>query len=144
MDDLYKQLQNPQVLFEGELKSYSEAGGLLVRQMIEDEVPNSPRFTQGMDPYKWLAPYLDKSERTLRAWTYDWESPSGKKPTIHDFFLLITVIGSSAVIPFFKVLGSQINPEQQLEEHNDLVRTVADHIQKLADDLYKLSEIKKS
>jgi len=142
MKELYKKLQNPQVLFEGELKSHTEAGSLLVRQMIEVDLPKLPKFTEGMDPYKWLAPYFDKSERTIRAWTYDWEGPSGKKPTLQDFFLLIMLVGSNSIIPFFKVLGSHISPEQQLDEHNGLIKTIADHIQNLANDLYALSEKK--
>ena len=56
--------------------------------------------------------------------------------------LLITIIGSNSIIPFFKTLGSLVNPEQQLEEHNDLIKTVAIHLRKIADDLEILSKKK--
>lgn len=140
MEELINQLKNPKVVFEGEIKTFNEAGALLIKRMIEEDLVEFPFFPEGVDPYRWLASVFGKGERTLRYWAYDWSSPSGKRPTIYDFFCLISIVGSGRVISLMKNLGSGISPQEQLEDYGNIIKTVAGHIRKLADNLDELSE----
>ena len=116
VNELKKHLRNGKVLVEGEIKSYSEAGALLIKRMIEEDLPKSVYFPENEDPYKWLAGLTDKNERTLRGWAYDWNSPSGKKLTIQDFFRLVSVIGPGRSIELLENLGRQLTPEEQSQQ----------------------------
>ncbi len=140
MDELINRIKNPKVLFEGEVKSFSEAGALLIKRMIEEDLPKSSYCPDGVDPYKWLTSIMDKTERTIRGWAYDWDSPSGKKPTIHDFFCLISIIGSGRAYTLLKNLGSGLTPEEQSKQYGNMIKTVADHIRKLVEDLDELAQ----
>lgn len=140
MKDLVNRIKNPKVLIEGELKSYGEAGALLIKRMIEEDLPESSFFHKGVDPYKWLASIFGKTERGIRSWTYDWSGVSGSRPNVEDFFYLVSIAGSDRAVALLKKIGSGITPEDQLRQYGNLIKTVADRIRKLADNLDTLSE----
>ena len=140
MNELIKRLKNPRVIFEGELKSYGEAGALLIKRMIEEDLPESSLFQKGADPYRWLSSVFGKTDRTIRAWTYNWSGPSGAKPTIFDFFYLVSIAGSGRAIDLLSNMGSSITPEEQLKRYGNLINTIAVHIQELVDDLKGLAK----
>ena len=104
------------------------------------KLSESSFFQQGADPYKWLASIFGKTDRAIRSWTYDWSGPSGAKPTIFDFFYLVSIAGSDRAVALLKKNGRGITPEDQLRQYGNLIKTVADRIRKLADNLDTLSE----
>jgi len=140
MKKLVNRFDNPKVLIEGELKSYSDAGALLIKRMIEEDLPESSFFQQGADPYKWLASLFGKTERAIRSWTYDWSGPSGSRPNVEDFFYLVSISGSYRAVALLNNIGSGITPKEQAKYYGNLIKTIATHIQELVDDLNELAE----
>jgi len=140
MKKFTNRFENSEVLIEGDLKSYSEAGPLLVKRIIEEDLPESPYFQKGADPYKWLGALFGKTERGIRAWTYDWSGQSGSRPNVEDFFYLVSIAGSNRAVAFLNSIGSGITPKEQVKHYGNLIKTIADHIQELVDDLNGLAE----
>ncbi len=113
----------PVVLYEGELRSYSEAGALLVRKMIEDELDGDYRVMSEGNVYTWLSGKLGKKTSTIRKWTYDWEEKSGSSIPILDFFKLVTLTKSKNALLFLeKLIGESLN--DQVQEQTKVVESI--------------------
>ncbi|MFC1477598.1 hypothetical protein ACFL6L_03920 [candidate division KSB1 bacterium] len=128
------------VHFELEERTLSEAGALLFRRMIEEDLPNAPDFPGKTDPYKWLSKKIGKSARLLRAWAYDWESPSGIRPNIIDFFNIIYLAKSQRPVELFEGIITDATAKQKLQNHGNLLKKIAVHIRELADTIDTISE----
>lgn len=139
-----KKFLNPwkssKVFYEGEIMTYTLAGSVLIKKMIEEDLINHSGFCKEIDPYEWVGEKIGKKAKTIRSWTYDWSSSSGASPTVVDFFSLINILGKSKVISFLECLNSNNSPESQAEEYGNLIKTIAERLRKLADDLDTLSE----
>ncbi|MFC1728904.1 hypothetical protein ACFL6I_01090 [candidate division KSB1 bacterium] len=139
MDNADSFMKDKKVHFDGQIRSISEAGALMIRYMIEEDLLNYPDFPQHMDPYRWLSARLNKNERTVRGWALDWSSPSGTKPTVIDLLMITHVTKSQRPLELFRDLTSDATPEQQEKNHGDLLRAMANHVRDLADTLDMLS-----
>ena len=128
------------VFFESESRPLTEAGALVIRRIIEEDIVNIPDFPPGGDPYKWLSERLKKSERALRGWGYDWNGPSGFKPNLIDFLTLIYMSKSRRGIEFLEELIQDATPEQREKSHGNVLKKVAQHIKELADTIDNLAE----
>ncbi len=127
------------IFYEGKLRSLSEAGSLLVKNMIEDDLPKTPDYPTGQDPYKWLAQYYNKTVRGVTNWSYDWEGASGAKPTILDFFQLARITKSKRVINFIYNLVSDETPYAQADKYKELLKTIAKEMKDFANTVESLA-----
>ncbi|MCP4727419.1 MAG: hypothetical protein GY863_20445 [bacterium] len=132
--------QSLNVVFEGKRMTISEAGGLLVRRMIEEDLPNIKGFLTNADPYKWLSEAMDKTERTIRGWTYDWESSSGAAPSFSDLILLIKVTKSTRLVEIINSLVSEATIEEQEKNHGIMLKHAANIVRDLAGELDNLAD----
>ncbi len=131
-----------ELFYEGKIRDLNEAGALLMRSLIEEDLISKPDFQEGVDPYSFLVDIFKKNERSIKAWTYDWESDSGTRPTIMDFLLLIKLTRSTRILEFMKLLITSDSPDEMAVQHSDLLQTMADHMRDLADKLEGLSKNK--
>ncbi len=128
------------VLFEGKEMTISEAGGLLVKRMIEEDLPNTNSFQVNMDPYKWLSDSIDKKERTIRSWTYDWDSASGATPTFMDLINLIKLTKSTRLVEIIESIVSDATIEEQEKNHGKMLKHAAIIVRDLAVQLDNLAD----
>ena len=99
-----------EIFYEGKLRSISEAGALLVKSIIEEDLPQLPFFQPNEDPYKCVSAHFGKTVRAVTNWSYNWEGASGAKPTITDFFRLLRITRSKRAVNFICNLVSEETP----------------------------------
>ncbi len=131
---------NEKVFFEGKYRTIGEAGAMLTKKIIEIDLPNTPGFPPGKDPYKLLAGIFGKSTRGISNWSYDWNSQSGAKPTILDFFNLIRLTKSRRILDFFADLTSDQTPYEQAEKYKELLVKIAGEMRNFSETILKLSK----
>ncbi len=77
------------IFYEGEKMSYSKAGAILLKKMIEEDLINLKIISADEDPHEWIGKKINKSIHTTRQWTYDWLSTSGASPPSRSVPLLL-------------------------------------------------------
>ncbi len=140
MNDINKNIQKCMIFYEGKTRTVTEAGALLIRHMIELDLNNAPEYNKSSDPYKWLADKMNKSDRAVRYWAIDWDSPGGAKPTIIDFINLMNITKSRRPLEFLGNLVSESTPEQQMNNHGNTMLKASGYIRELADTLEMLAK----
>ncbi len=131
-------IKDTDVFYSSKTMKVSEAFSMVIRRMIEEDLPNSRFFDKGKDPYSWLASTLKKSEKTIRNWTFDWNTASGTMPTINDFLTLLYLTKSKRPVELLENITSDATPEEQEKNHGDTIIKVSRHIRDLADTLEKM------
>lgn len=134
-----KKATNSKLFYEGEIMSYHKAGSVLMRKMIEEDLPKNKKFSKNTDPYDWVAGSVGKKRSTVRAWAYDWSSSSGACPTIIDLFNLVHTIGGKRFYNFLQLLRPGHQPEDESVKYGNMIRMVAAHMRGLAEDLDTMS-----
>jgi len=132
--------QGLKIFYDGQIRSVSEAGALIMRQMIEEDLIRVHDFPAKENPYRWLESKIYKSERTIRRWAYDWESPSGAQPTFADVLRLVHITKSSRLSELLKDILSGATPEELKHNHGNVIKKMAHHVRELADKLEELAE----
>ena len=126
-------LYDMEIFYDGKARPIPEAGGLLFRHMIEQDLLNSPHFQTGEDSYRYIASCLNKHERSIRNWVCNWDAPGGARPTLIDFLLLVHITKSKRPIKLLKDLISDATPEQLKKNHDTTMLNIAEHIRGIAD-----------
>ena len=132
--------QSLNILFEGKKMTITEAGGLLVRRMIEEDLPNTKEFQPHEDPYKRICEAMERSERTIRGWCYDWDSSSGSTPSFHDIMLLVNISKSTRILEIFESAVSEATIEEQEKNHGIMLKHAANIVRDLAGELDNLAD----
>jgi len=130
---------NSKLFYEGEIMSYQKAGSVLIRKMIEEDLPKHKKLDKNENPYDWIANSVGKKRSTVRSWAYDWSTSSGASPTINDLFHLIHTIGTDRIYNFLQILKPGHQPEEESVKYGNMIRMVANHMRGLAEDLDTMS-----
>ena len=110
-----------------------------MKQMIEEDLLHVSDFPAEESPYRWLESKIRKSEKTIRRWTYDWETTSGAQPTFSDFLTLVHFTKSSRLSELLEDMLSGATPEEQKHNHSNVIKKMAYHVRELADKLDELA-----
>lgn len=133
-------IEKSSLFYSGKIRTMTEAGAMVVRRMIEEDLPNTKWFPKAVDPYEWLADIMKKSEKTIRGWTCDWSSSSGAKPTIVDFLNLIYITKSQRSIELIKGLLEDASPEELAKNHGNILKKIANDMIELGEKILIISE----
>jgi len=136
-DDFIKE-QN--VFYEARIRSFTEAGALMMRTMIEMHSLNTRWFPKGMNPYEWIASKTGKSITTVRHWVNDWSTISGAQPTFVDIIKVAYLTKSGCPIELLRYLIADATPEEHYMNHGNYMRYAANSAEKLAHDLHELAD----
>lgn len=134
--------ENTCIFYEGKIRNLNEAFPLLLRRYIEEDFPLHPDFPEGADPYRELSIRLGKQERSIKAWTYDWNTETGRRPTLNDLCHIISIVRSTRILEIFNQLLMEGTPKEHLHTHLSLVQNISDSLRDLANKLDTISEKK--
>jgi len=141
------------VFFNGKILTLRESVPILMRQIIEEDIPLLPDYEQNVNPYRFLSEKLTilktraVCESTIRNWCYE-KDIHGSCPTLEDFFLIIQITKSKRVLHYIGSLIDLKNPEEQAifssavcEEIGDVIIEMGMKLKNLA--IKFLDELKK-
>ena len=104
--------------FNGKILTLRESIPILMRQVIEEDVPLLPDYDKNVNPYRFLSEKLTDlksrtvSESAIRSWCYEKDS-YGACPALEDFFLIIQITKSKRILQFIGSLIDLKNSEEQ-------------------------------
>ena len=108
------------IVYKGQEMGLEEAGRLLLKEMIEKELPAIEEYTPGADPYIWLGNHLSLRSEVVKGWVYPPVKDEAESPPIDLFFYLIYLTKSEAAIQFFyELIGEESGMTE--EELRDLI-----------------------
>jgi hypothetical protein len=106
------------LFFNGKILTLRESIPILMRQVIEEDVPLLPDYDKNVNPYKFLSEKLSIfktraiGESTVRNWCYE-KDTFGACPALEDFFLIIQITKSKRILQFIGSLIDLKNSEEQ-------------------------------
>jgi len=115
------------VFFESELRTASEAGAILVKIIIEEELIHNKVIPQNSNCYEWVSKYLGRSKSTIRKWTYDWNTKNGSPIPFIDLLKLASLSNSRSLLRFVETVveGSS---KDIAKEHSIMINKIGSEL----------------